>query len=254
MALKNEATIHRLFDERGFSESFGFIGKVENGKRDADFSFRCKRCGAVSTRMASYYLYRYPRLICGNCGASSDGNDVWARSKECDAAMEFYQQGHSVSETAERFGVTKAQINNAVKARGVTNGKDWKEAGTESNDARHEQAMKAFDEYIKSGGRDYLHIWDTHKRRAVKFGCKYDKTVTLSKLIKKNGVRCAICGRVCDRNDREWGSYGPSYPTIDHIVPMSKGGGHTWDNVQVACARCNILKSDKEVSDGKENI
>lgn len=33
--------------------------------------------------------------------------------------------------------------------------------------------------------------------------------------------------------------------TIDHIVPLSKGGKHTWDNVVTACERCNQRKGDR---------
>ncbi|TAE54778.1 MAG: HNH endonuclease [Nostocales cyanobacterium] len=33
--------------------------------------------------------------------------------------------------------------------------------------------------------------------------------------------------------------------TLDHVVPRSKGGLHTWDNVVTACSRCNSLKGDK---------
>ena len=38
---------------------------------------------------------------------------------------------------------------------------------------------------------------------------------------------------------------GDDYPSIDHIIPISKGGTHTWDNVQLLCRRCNYMKSDK---------
>lgn len=31
----------------------------------------------------------------------------------------------------------------------------------------------------------------------------------------------------------------------DNIVPLSKGGPHTWDNVQAAHFSCNIKKSNK---------
>jgi 5-methylcytosine-specific restriction endonuclease McrA len=34
-------------------------------------------------------------------------------------------------------------------------------------------------------------------------------------------------------------------PSIDHIVPMSRGGDHVEENLQTACFRCNTLKSDK---------
>jgi 5-methylcytosine-specific restriction endonuclease McrA len=48
---------------------------------------------------------------------------------------------------------------------------------------------------------------------------------------------------MCDPNDHEWTKhFGPTSPTIDHIIPMAKGGGHIWDNVQVAHAICNSTK------------
>ena len=43
---------------------------------------------------------------------------------------------------------------------------------------------------------------------------------------------------------KEWGSFGPTYPTLDHIIPLAKGGTHTWNNVQCACAMCNSEKRD----------
>jgi 5-methylcytosine-specific restriction endonuclease McrA len=36
-----------------------------------------------------------------------------------------------------------------------------------------------------------------------------------------------------------------SEPTLDHIVPLSKGGDHAYHNVQLLCRSCNGKKSDK---------
>lgn len=33
--------------------------------------------------------------------------------------------------------------------------------------------------------------------------------------------------------------------TLDHVLPRSKGGQHTWDNVVAACERCNARKGDR---------
>ena len=33
--------------------------------------------------------------------------------------------------------------------------------------------------------------------------------------------------------------------TFDHVMPRSKGGKTTWDNVVAACARCNLVKGDR---------
>jgi len=32
--------------------------------------------------------------------------------------------------------------------------------------------------------------------------------------------------------------------TLDHVIPRSKGGTHTWDNVVAACEKCNSAKGD----------
>ena len=43
--------------------------------------------------------------------------------------------------------------------------------------------------------------------------------------------RCQYCG---DRAE-----------TLDHVVPRSRGGTHSWDNVVAACRPCNVGKADR---------
>ena len=38
---------------------------------------------------------------------------------------------------------------------------------------------------------------------------------------------------------------GSPAETVDHVVPRSRGGTHTWDNVVAACRRCNAKKRDR---------
>ncbi len=37
--------------------------------------------------------------------------------------------------------------------------------------------------------------------------------------------------------------------TFDHLIPRSKGGQTTWENVVAACSACNLKKADKTVSE-----
>ena len=72
----------------------------------------------------------------------------------------------------------------------------------------------------------------------------------MGKLYKRDDGICKICGKKCNYNDYredENGSFiaGNDYPSIDHIVPISKGGQHTWDNVQLAHMICNSIKNNK---------
>lgn len=33
--------------------------------------------------------------------------------------------------------------------------------------------------------------------------------------------------------------------SIDHVLPRSRGGAHTWENVVASCRRCNLRKADR---------
>jgi 5-methylcytosine-specific restriction endonuclease McrA len=52
---------------------------------------------------------------------------------------------------------------------------------------------------------------------------------------------CQICGEPVEYNR---GSQDRMAATIDHIVPLSKGGKHQYDNCQLAHRICNSLKRD----------
>ena len=55
--------------------------------------------------------------------------------------------------------------------------------------------------------------------------------MTRAGVLRRDGRRCAYCGRRAD--------------TIDHVVPRSRGGGHTWENCVAACRLCNSKKADR---------
>jgi 5-methylcytosine-specific restriction endonuclease McrA len=40
--------------------------------------------------------------------------------------------------------------------------------------------------------------------------------------------------------------------TIDHIIPLSKGGKNNYDNLCIACGPCNIAKADMSVEEFKQ--
>ncbi|AFZ37744.1 HNH endonuclease [Stanieria cyanosphaera PCC 7437] len=33
--------------------------------------------------------------------------------------------------------------------------------------------------------------------------------------------------------------------TLDHVIPRSRGGGDTWENLVAACVRCNVKKGSR---------
>lgn len=81
-----------------------------------------------------------------------------------------------------------------------------------------------------------------YRSRAVAYGVKYDPHVTLKAVMKRDGGVCKLCGKPVDTADRRGNGAGYNYPTIDHIVPLSRGGGHVMSNVQLAHMICNSRK------------
>lgn len=75
-----------------------------------------------------------------------------------------------------------------------------------------------------------------------------DKDISVKVLYKRDKGICYICGGMCDFQDHtKTNSYftaGPTYPSIDHLIPIARGGMHAWDNVKLAHHSCNAKKSD----------
>jgi len=377
---KAEENYRKKFDELGLSERFEFIRREWSIDHDKRFWSRCKTCGAEFLSWAEVLKGRQKRHICPECGAASDGNDIFTRSKTAQEAAELYTQGLTYNEIADRLNISIANIGEAVKALGVIDQSRKMRCSEVANKNRKAAAEKRISEHLLTLGFEYLggytdkngkvkircqkcgaeyertadhlrkgnvicaecqkretekrneerrqlavqqaevrkmeHDWyrlmhppknsyseqheaflnrtgvceicgkpytvrefveacglklardcgvcsdecrkektrrsirkshrgrqDSHRYRARKYGCAYDPSVKLKKLVDRNGLRCALCGGMCDWNDHSWSKYsGPMYPSIDHIIPMSKGGGHVWENVQVAHIICNSEK------------
>lgn len=91
------------------------------------------------------------------------------------------------------------------------------------------------------------------KTREIKRRHKISKVmvnpdITIQKLFQRDNGVCHICGGLCDWNDKEVRNdtivCGDQYPSIDHVLPLAKGGLHSWDNVKLAHRICNSLKGD----------
>jgi 5-methylcytosine-specific restriction endonuclease McrA len=52
-------------------------------------------------------------------------------------------------------------------------------------------------------------------------------------IFRRDGFRCQYCGR----KDSEL--------TIDHVVPKSRGGEESWENLTTACKPCNTKKGNR---------
>lgn len=80
-----------------------------------------------------------------------------------------------------------------------------------------------------------------HQQRAKKYGVEYRYFSDMT-ILKRDGWQCYICG--CSTPKELRGTYENNAPEIDHIIPLSKGGSHTKDNVRCCCRACNLAKTN----------
>ena len=65
------------------------------------------------------------------------------------------------------------------------------------------------------------------------------------KALWDRSARCHICGEWCSK---KYSGLHLLSPTVDHIVPISKGGMHLLQNAAIAHRLCNTLKGDRPVT------
>lgn len=80
---------------------------------------------------------------------------------------------------------------------------------------------------------------NNHRKRARLLGVRYE-SINRLKVFERDRWRCQLCGRKCQQ--RLSGSNCDAAPELDHIIPLALGGGHTYENVQLACRGCNGAK------------
>ena len=59
--------------------------------------------------------------------------------------------------------------------------------------------------------------------------------VTRRGVLKRDNFTCQYCGRTQSSSDL----------TLDHVLPRSRGGKNTWENVVAACKPCNHRKGNR---------
>lgn len=169
---------------------------------------------------------------------TSDGLSRWCR--ECKSAYhKEYYKNHATDLKQYQKDVRTTQPK-VVAERAHQTYQKRKEAALNYSKQHRQQHVERYRHLAQqSRARDRvrsntqaLKAW--HKRRAT-FKAADDGTVTkeaLGLLYRTWSGVCPICGRTAP-------------PTLDHIIPLAKGGLHSICNLQLMCGRCNSAKGAK---------
>lgn len=232
--------------------NFEYISGYET--YDSKIKVKCKTCGHIQVRHANNKSY----MKCDNCVKLERNERLKAKEIK---KVNRVRKENEYTETAcvicgkiflRKGNNQKYCSDECVKkanSKKVMHTKICKECGKEF-ETDHDKTLycssKCSNKYRRK--RNTL-----SKDRRLSLNGKIDYSISLKKLYKRDKGICYICGKECNPKDikmTEEGYYiaGEDYPSIDHVMPIAKGGKHTWDNIRLAHRHCNAVKNDKIIS------
>ena len=142
---------------------------------------------------------------------------------------------------------------------------DVRRAAKSAADRRHRKRRhSAVSHNCRECGDAFVQVYGDKRRVYCSIACQHKSTKRTARLkrrarertarvesvnpfrvFERDGWRCYLCGTETSRMLR--GTIHPLAPELDHIIPLSKGGEHSYSNTACSCRRCNAAKSDKVI-------
>ena len=81
----------------------------------------------------------------------------------------------------------------------------------------------------KAANREHGHRYRVLQRNG------FVERVNIAVLVERDKGRCGVCSKPVPVKQR----------SIDHILPVSKGGAHSYANTRLTHLRCNVLRNNR---------
>ena len=111
-------------------------------------------------------------------------------------------------------------------------------------EARDASYKKAYEKEYRSRPSSIERFRNKELVRKARKNAAKSEEFKRTEIFERDGWKCGLCGRAIPKNVK-WPH--PKFGTIDHIVPLAKGGAHLRINVQAAHLRCNCSKNSRVV-------
>lgn len=92
----------------------------------------------------------------------------------------------------------------------------------------------------------------SHRRKARKLNTVVEKGISILALKKRHGTKCYYCSKEMDFNKGVGRKFNNDMATIEHLIPLARGGEHTFTNTVLACRFCNISRGAKSQEEFEE--
>ena len=183
-------------------------------------------------RRLHYQEYLEKKRIWGKIYRQANPEKVKARGR---AYSKAYRLLHSVKDKARKklYFQTHPEKVKEYRIRYKVKGKLYCEKYRQEHPERRKVSCKIWKQSNPEQARK-----DARKRKALKLGVGHE-SYTESQIFQRDGHICQLCGNKINMKLKHPDSLSPS---IDHIIPISKGGADAPVNVQAAHLGCNIVK------------
>ena len=185
----------------------------------------CKKCGKEKPATKEYFSKNgeYLRGECKDCQKEYHKKNYQENKDAIDAKNREWRENNRdvINEIAKRT-YEKHREKTLVKRR------KWYEENKEKESARYR-------EYYNSPAGQASRV-NKYARRKIRLGGKNDKIGKEDWLLIMNSCdwKCFYCKCELTKENR----------TIDHFVPLSRGGDHSIFNLVASCDTCNFSKQD----------
>lgn len=143
------------------------------------------------------------------------------RCKRTKPASEYYRDATRPDGLRSHCRECVKETNARVNKEG-DHSRRWREANPErSRESTRKWRREHPEQHAEKEGR----------RRARKRGQGFEKIIP-SEVYERDGGRCHICGKHVPK----------SRMSLDHLIPLSRGGGHFKLNVRLAHLECNVRR------------
>lgn len=211
--------------------------------------------GATIDNVAATLGYRVAavRNICSRHGFKQISDKKVSMDKRNNRIIELRKSGKSMNDIAKEVCVSFGIVESVCRKNNLGGNRAVRELETRvcKNCGRVFLCdVKSNKQYCSMKcNRQYTHSVNDVKRKRMLKSQIIDEDITLKHVAKRDHDVCQICGGKVDWNDYKFVNGKKTvlgnYPSVDHIVPLSLGGTHSWENVQLAHICCNSSKGVK---------
>ena len=217
----------------------------------------CAFCGAEFVDRSINRSAQYCGRKCRDRAAYAKNPDkMRARKRESYVANPERVLGPKRERYAKNLERERRAHREGAKARYAVNpdrrrerNREWRKENLEKERERKRAWRAANPDKVREHGRRTAKAHpesalERKDRRRARMRGAFIAPVDRKAIYKRDNYTCQLCGKKVKMDKKR---PDPMSPSIDHILPLSKGGTHEPRKVQLTHLRCNLRKQNKGV-------